>query len=163
MEVYWVIRKHDRRESYSFFRWVTQGPNNSFSAEKKSDEVHKRAMSLAQSTVSMCLTERQIKYKKSKVAKLAAEMPQYLAVGLAVHQEVRSKELMCILHGFGMSVDYNRILRHRMMVYISVPPGMVMGKLVFFAIGNVDFSEDTLDGKRTFHGTVRNGLVRPKN
>ena len=31
---------------------------------------------------------------------------------------------------------------------------MVMEKLVLFAIGNVDFSEDTLDGKRTFHGTA---------
>ncbi len=48
-------------ELYSFFRWVIQGPNNSFSAENKSNEVHKCAMSLAQSTVSMCLTERQIK------------------------------------------------------------------------------------------------------
>ena len=27
-----------------------------------------------------------------------------------------------------------------------------MWRLVFFAIGNVDFSEDTPDGKRTFHG-----------
>ena len=29
-----------------------------------------------------------------------------------------------------------------------------MRRLVFFAIGNVDFSEDTPDGKRTFHGTA---------
>ena len=38
-------------ELYSFFRWVIQGPNNSFSAEKKWNEVHRRAMSLPQSTV----------------------------------------------------------------------------------------------------------------
>ena len=40
-------------ELYSFFRWVIQGPNNSLSVEKKSDEVHKCAMSLTQSTVSV--------------------------------------------------------------------------------------------------------------
>lgn len=39
-------------ELYSFFRWVIQGPSNSLSVETKSNEVHKRAMSLTQSTVS---------------------------------------------------------------------------------------------------------------
>ena len=80
-------------ELYSFFRWVIQGPNL-LSAEKKSSEVHKRAMSLTQSTVSMCLTERQVRNKKSGVVRLATEMPQQLAIGLAVHQAVRSKELI---------------------------------------------------------------------
>lgn len=153
-------------ELYSFFRWVIQGPNNSFSAEEKSDEVHKRAMSLAQSTVSMCLTERQIKYEKSKTVRLAAEMPQQLAVSVAVHQVVRSKKLICMLHGFGISVDYNRILRVEAQIEASVlkrmaqndglylRPDMVMGRHVFFAIDNVDFSEDIPDGKRTFHGTA---------
>ena len=32
-------------------------------------------------------------------------MPQQLAIGLAVRQAVRSKELISLLHGFGMSVD----------------------------------------------------------
>ena len=53
-----------------------------------------------------------MKYKqKSETVRLSAEMPQQLAVGLAVHQAVRSKELIKMLHGFEMSVDYNRILR----------------------------------------------------
>ena len=69
-------------------------------------------------------------------------MPQQLAVGLAVHQTVRSKELICMLHGFGMSVDYNRILRVEAQIESSVikcmaqndglylPPDMVMGRHV---------------------------------
>ena len=77
-------------ELYSFFRWVIQGPNNLLSAKKKSSEVHKRAMSLTQNTVSMCLTERQVRNKKSGVVRLATEMPQQLTIGLAVHQAVRS-------------------------------------------------------------------------
>ena len=38
-------------------------------------------------------------------------MPLQLAVGIAVHQAVRSKQLITMLYGFGMSVNYNRILR----------------------------------------------------
>ena len=60
-------------ELYSFFRWVIQGPSNSLSVEKKSNEVHKRAMSLTQSTVSDCLTEQQVKCKTSKTVRLSAE------------------------------------------------------------------------------------------
>lgn len=93
-------------------------------------------------------------------------MPQQLAVGLAVHQTVRSKELISLLHGFGLSVDYNRILRVEAQIESSVlermvqndgvylPPDIVMGRHVFFAIDNVDFSENTPDGKRTFHRTA---------
>ena len=153
-------------ELYSFFRWVIQGPNNLLLAEKKSSEVHKRTMSLTQSTVSMCLTEHQVRYKKSGVVRLATEMPQQLAIGLAVHQAVRSKELISLLCGFGMSVDYYRVLRVETQIEASVlkrieqndgvyiPPDIVVGRHVFFAVDNVDFCEDTPGGKRTFHGTA---------
>ena len=97
---------------------------------------------------------------------MTSEMPQQLAIGLAVHQAVRSKELISLLHGFGMSVDYNRILRVESQIEANVlkqveendgvylPPDIVKGQHVFFAIDNVDFSEDTPDGKRTFQGTA---------
>lgn len=35
-----------------------------------------------------------------------------------------------------------------------LPPDMVKGRHLFFAIDNVDFAEDTYDGKRTLHGTA---------
>ena len=93
-------------------------------------------------------------------------MPQQLAIGLAVRQAVRSKELISLLHGFGMSVDYNRVLRVESQIESNVlqrmeqndsvylPLDIVKGRHVFFSIGNVDFAEDTPDGKRTFHGTA---------
>ena len=49
---------------YSFFRWIIQAPNNVLLSNKKSDEVHKRAMNLTQSTVSMCLTDHQSHHTK---------------------------------------------------------------------------------------------------
>ena len=96
---------------FSIFRWVIQGPFNLFSLEKKSSEVHKRAMSLTQNTVAMCLSDCHVKHKKSESTRMTAEMPQQLAIGLAAHQPVRSKEFISLLHGFGMSLDYNRVLR----------------------------------------------------
>ena len=107
-------------ELYCVFRWVINGPNNTLSADKKCAEVHKRAMSLVQSTVSSCLTERQIGNKKSEVIKSTREMPQQLAVGLAIHQSIRSKEMVNMLHGFGMSVEYNRLLRVESQIEASV-------------------------------------------
>ena len=158
--------EHVPAELFSFNRWIIQGPKNELSAEKKSEEVYNRAMVLSQTTVSMCLTERQVKNKKSDVVRSSSEMPLQLAVGIAVHQAVRSKQLITMLHGFGMSVDYNRILRVEAQIEASVlkrmelndglyiPPDVVLGRHVFFAVDNVDFAEDTPDGKNTFHGTA---------
>lgn len=132
----------------------------------KISEVHKRAVTLAQSTVSMTLTESQVRKQQSKVIKVAREMPQQLAIGLAIHQAIRSKEVVNFLYGFGMSVEYNRILRVEAQIEkhvlqrmdrndgIYIPPDVVLGRRIFFAVDNVDFAEDTPDGKRTLHGTA---------
>ena len=134
--------------------------------EEKSTEVHKRAVSLSQSTISLTLTERQANNKKSEIIKTTREMPQQLGVGLAIHQAIRSKEIIKMLHGFGFSVEYNRLLRVEAQIEQSVlrrmeqndgvylPPDIVLGRHVFFAIDNVDFSEDTHDGRQTFHGAA---------
>ena len=51
---------------YLFYRWLIQGPKTAETCEEKQEDVKKRAISLAQSTVSMCLTERQTSNKKSQ-------------------------------------------------------------------------------------------------
>ena len=129
-------------------------------------EVYNCAMVLAKTTVSMCLTDRKVKHKKSNVVRSSSEMPLQLAVGIAVHQAVRRKQLITMLHGFGMSVDYNRILRVGAQIEASIlkrmglndglhiPPDEVLGRHVFFVVDNVDFAEDTPAGKNTFHGTA---------
>ena len=93
-------------------------------------------------------------------------MPLQLAVWIAVHQAVRNKQLITMLHGFGMSVDYNRILRIEAQIEASVlkrmelndalyiPPDLVLGRYIVFAVDNVDFAEDTPGGTNTFHGTA---------
>lgn len=159
--------EHCPEELYSFFRWIVQGPNAISEADSdKSHEVHKRAISLTQSTISMCMTDRQVKNTKSQAINNTREMPQQLAVGLGIHQSIRSKQAVNLLNGFGMSVDYNRLLRVETQIEknvvqrlqnnegIYLPPDIVMGRHPFFAVDNSDFSEDTVDGKRTLHGAA---------
>ena len=86
-----LSKDHFPEELYCFFRWVINGPNTTLSVEDKYNEIHKRATSLVQSTISMCLTKRQVGNSKSETIKSSCEMPQQLAIGLAVHQSVRSK------------------------------------------------------------------------
>ena len=71
-----------------------------------------------------------------------------------------------ILHGFGMSPDYNRILRVETKIErtaikrmvddggVYFPPEIVQGRHVFFAVDNVDFTEDTIDSKHTLYGAA---------
>ena len=73
--------------------------------DEKWFEVHRRTVILAESVSSMCTTDRQVNNKESRVINFTREMPQHLAVGLAIHHLIRSKEIISLLHGFGMSVD----------------------------------------------------------
>lgn len=123
-------------------------------------------MHLAQSTVSMCLTERQVQNKKSQTINITREMPEQLAVGIAVHQATRNKGMINLLHGFGLSVEYNRLLRVETEIErhvikrmdndggLYIPTAIVRGRHIYFAIDNSDFSEDTHDGKRTLHAAA---------
>ena len=76
-----------------------------------------------------------------------------------------------------MAVEYNRLLRLESQIEETVlncieseggmflPPDILKGQHVFFAIDNIDFSEDTPDGRRTLHGTgmAINEKVEPQD
>ena len=102
-----VDEEHLPKELYSFFRWVIQGPNTTLSSDAKCSAVNKNAISLAQTTVSMFLSKHQVRRKTTHTLQSAREMPQQLAVGVAIRQAIRNRNVINILHGFGMSVEYN--------------------------------------------------------
>jgi len=151
------------KELYSFFRWVLEGPNTSLSTAQKYVQVNRHATSLAQSTVSSWLSDRQVSNRKANALRQTREMPQQLAVGLAISHSIRSKRLVNMLHGFGVTVRYERLLRvetqlanavtRRMFLNGNVyfPPDVVHGNHVYFAVDNIDFAVDTLGGKHTLH------------
>lgn len=133
-------------ELYCFFRWLINGQHTSLPNDAKRDEVHRRTLNLVQSTMFISLTQRQTDNNKAQVVKTTREMPQQLAVGLAIHQSSRSKELVNMLHGFGMSVEYNRLLRVETQIDSTVldrieqnggiflTPEIVIGRHVIFAV-----------------------------
>lgn len=162
-----IIGENVPHELYSFFRWLTSGPEVELASESRSKAINRNALALSQSTMYSCLSERQRKLSKEETnTRHIKEWPLQLAVGIAVHQSTRSKKLIDLLHSFSLSVDYKRIIRLENMIGnevikqmelnngFYVPQNFVKGKHIFFAIDNCDFSEDTPDGKRTLHGTV---------
>ncbi len=70
-----------------------------------------------------------------------------------------------MFHGVGLAISYSSLLRHEASLArtvlsagrrdgVFIPRRLEKGLLVHFAIDNIDFQEDTTDGKGTFHGTV---------
>ena len=58
--------------------------------------------------------------RKNDVIKTSRDMPQQLAVGLSIHQSIRSEGLVNMLHGFAMSVEYKRLLKVDSQIEASV-------------------------------------------
>ena len=79
-----MTHDHCPEELTCFFRWIIQDPNRTLS-DKKCNEVHKSAMQLAQNTIALCLTDRQVDNERSKAVYSTKKMPQHLAVSLAIH------------------------------------------------------------------------------
>ena len=153
-----------------FFRWLIQGPlkltNN---VDTVDDQVHSRALTLAQHSMYACLTKKQFSSNKKTLSlQHSNEWPLQLSVGLTVHSTFRSKELIDFLHGLCLSVDYRRIIAVETQLAnqavismydnqgVFVPRNFIRGRHIFFAVDNCDFQEDTPDGKNTLHGTVMN-------
>ena len=160
-----VSDKHIPKELYCFFRWMLQGPETSLASEGKNAAVSQNAKNLAQTTIYLSLSNRQMKNSFDSIWN-SKDVPQQLAVGIAVSQQMRSKKMVHLLNGFGVSVDYTRLLKLEAQIANSVlermaldgevytPRSLNPGEHIFFAIDNSDFSEDTPDGKHTLHCTT---------
>ena len=87
--------------------------------------------------MTMFLPQKQVGNKKSQSLRATNEM---LAIGIAIRQATRIKKIIDILHKFGLSVEYNRLLRleeqlattvlQRMQINddLYLPPDTVIGR-----------------------------------
>ena len=94
------------------------------------------------------------------------ENPQVIGLSLAIHHDTRSKATVDLLHAQNYCLDYKRIIRletslanaviRNMQQFegLYVPPTVKKGAFIYFAVDNIDFNEDTPDGKCTTHGTI---------
>ena len=93
--------------------------------------------------------------------------PQQVGLGLLIHKKTRNKKLVNILADLNLSIDYDNIIRiltdiadavcKRMEENngVYVPPQIMPGSPVYFAVDNCDFRNDTPGGKNVFHGTAQ--------
>ena len=93
-------------------------------------------------------------------------MPNELAIGVAIRQAIWSKKVIDLLHGFGASVEYDRLLRLETQLAMTslkrmernddvfIPANVVLGRHIFYAVDNIDFAEDTPSGKTVYMGLL---------
>ena len=118
---------------------------------------------ISQNLMYECLTDRQVSKASTRHTK---SLPLQVAVGLTIHSKTRSKFIVDLMHKIGCSIDYSKVLRVETAIAnavlqkmtendgIYIPPQLMHGKFVFCAADNLDFLEDTPDGKGTLHATV---------
>ena len=115
-------------------------------------------------------TTRQVNYKpkcetNEKAFYDKRETPLNVGLGLLLHQSTRSKGLIDHLSELSFCISYEKVLRIQTAMAESVaqritendrvyiPPLISPDSPVYFAIDNIDFKNDTRDGKGEFHGT----------
>ena len=152
-------------------KWILIGTDNKSgeSDNKSKCQVDNSVNVIAQTILYEYKSKSQIKYaNKSNELVLfrhPKEYPLQIAVGLYLHQQYRSKKIVKFFNSLGMSVEYNRLLRLENEIGNSVlqsstnsnffiPQNLIANKFIFFAVDNLDFNEDTSDGKNTLHATA---------
>ena len=101
------------------------------------------------------------------------ETPFTVGLGIYVHKDKCSKKLIECLSDLGLSISYGKVMKIKNDLGIAevknislnhgvfVPPNFQPGIPLHFAISNIDFKNDTPDGKSEFHGTTH--VVFQKN
>ena len=112
-------------------------------------------------------SKRQVNYKSSTDTNFreVVEAPFSVGVGLHVHKETRNKRVINFLSDLGLSIC-KRVLKIENSLTntivektttnggVFVPSNLELGKELHFVIDNIDFKNDTPDGKSEFHGTT---------
>lgn len=132
------------------------------------DRIHREIVTISDVIMQAYKTEKQVSHTpkmECTTFRTQREWPLQLSIGTAIHQSTRRRQLVDFLHSYGLSVDYSRILQLETQLAnaicdrytnegMYIPPGLVKGRFIFFAIDNSDFNEDTPDGKHTSHATA---------
>ena len=113
--------EHTPKELYSFYRWVVHCPNTMLSSDRKCAQINQSAKTLAQRTITMSLSQSQVSNRKAQTIRCTHEMPQQVAISLSVHKVTRSKKIINVLHDFGVSIEYNRLLRIESQIADAIP------------------------------------------
>ena len=137
-------------------------------SEMRNEEVDKIVDVSCQFMIQNSRTDRQVKHKPKKddVFLQTLQTPLSVGLSLAVHSQVRDRNLVNNLSDVYIGSDYRKIVDiekrveqavlHRMAETggYCLPDFVKRGVNIWFAVDNIDLLEDTMTGQNTFHGTV---------
>ena len=141
---------------YMFLRWLLEdndGENPMSDQKEKSSrqDIHRLILSIAQDII----------FASNK----SVLTPKHIGIGVTVKHLTGSKEVVKLLNRFGHSISYEEVIKlekslvqETLLDYDGsshlIPSNIVAGKFIQAAADNLDFNEQTLDGKNTTHATT---------
>ena len=155
----------------TLLRWIICGPMMTKDNSQCSTEAECITATICQDIMFATKTDRQVSYSlKNETASFrnCKDKENQKAIGLAltVHNDTRNKTIIDLLSSHGYCISYGRTMMIETAIANAVlrnmdatngvflPPFLKKDQFVFFAADNVDFSEDTFDGKGTLHATI---------
>lgn len=156
---------------FSLIKWIIIGTDDECSTAKRNDIVTRHVLTICQNIMYNIKTPKQVKYTPKSVDssfkfKRNYENPQVVGHSLSIHFDTRSKVLIDIASSEGSGIPYHRVINIETAIAnaviencknfdgIYVPPFLQRGKFVFFSTDNINFCEDTVDGKGITNATV---------
>ena len=141
---------------YMFVRWLLEDESGKHPISEQKEkslkpDVHRLILSLSQDLIFAC--------NRSVLP------PKHIGIGIAIKHLTGSKELIRMMNRFGHCISYDAVIRleNRFMQQefgdnkdadVTIPSNISKGKFVQAAADNLDFNEETLDGKQTTHATT---------
>ena len=134
-------------------------------APKKKDAIDTTVKNISQIIVKAVKTKRQVENDKPLLFRNTIETPFAVGLGLYIHQQTRSKNIINTRSDLNLTIPYEKVLQIETEMAneitrniaqnngVYLPPNIVKGEPIHFAIDNIDFKNDTPDGKNEFHGT----------
>ena len=162
----------------TLLKWILQGTSSG--AEIHDSEIECASLRLSQNIMYKTKSVRRVSYReKGQTVRFnrsqSFENDQVLAVAFKVHAHTRSRSRIDYLNHNGLCVIYSRLLvleeklaksvlenmanKHN----VYVPPTLLPSIPVFFAVDNIDFDENTADGKHMLHETMTVAFQTLKN
>ena len=142
---------------YMFLRWLLEGTDG------------KESITLQKSVCECTETDRKILSMGQDLVWILSKgrkyTPKHIGLAMAIKHLTGSKDILSIIHRYGHCASYSTIERFETAIAIEylarqsddkvlIPANIKAGTFVQAAADNLDFQEETLDGKMTTHATT---------
>ena len=128
--------------------------------------VQQDALSIINNFLYIIRSDKQVNYKPNSAESTFCNKdatPQQIGIGISVHQAARNKNVIDVFSSFKMAIPYQQVMRTETAkadaVIIEmkardnkyIPLNFIKGTLPYYHVDNMDFFEDTSDGRLTTH------------